>query len=315
MVAKPVSTAAIVLGVTLLLVGSAAQSFAFVHRGTTVHHRHGPYHRGTTAVGPEGRVYHHGTTAGRYGGVYHRGTTAIGPNGAVYHRGGTVVAPAAGAVVAPAAAGAVVAPVAAGAVVAPVAAGAVVAPVAAGAVVAAPSDAATPAGSSAASAPETPASATSAVAAATKPDRAQIDAIRHACRADYGVHCAAIPPGGQAALTCLQQHASLLSAGCQQAIGAVGSAPAAPVAPPAAALPAPAPAAPVSPVVAAPAVGAPEQGPRATLRDLLMLRRACGPDFRAYCGGIRPGDGRIVDCLQANRASLSRRCKSALTSL
>jgi hypothetical protein len=46
----------------------------------------------------------------------------------------------------------------------------------------------------------------------------------------------------------------------------------------------------------------------------MLIRRACGPDYRALCGGERPGEGRIAACLRANAASLSDACKSALMS-
>jgi len=40
---------------------------------------------------------------------------------------------------------------------------------------------------------------------------AQADAIRQNCRADYQSLCASVPPGGQASLNCLAQHARQLS--------------------------------------------------------------------------------------------------------
>jgi hypothetical protein len=45
------------------------------------------------------------------------------------------------------------------------------------------------------------------------------------------------------------------------------------------------------------------------------MRSACGPDFRTYCEGVRPGGGRVIGCLQANSASLSPRCQRALLAL
>jgi hypothetical protein len=49
-------------------------------------------------------------------------------------------------------------------------------------------------------------------------------------------------------------------------------------------------------------------------QEAALLRRACGPDFRAYCAGVPPGGGRIIACLEANGSSLSRPCRSALIS-
>src|SRR6202012_4111917 len=59
------------------------------------------------------------------------------------------------------------------------------------------------------------------------PTDAQRSAIRSACRADYEAHCASSPPGGRAALQCLQKNMSGRARGCQTAFRA-GEAPAEP---------------------------------------------------------------------------------------
>ena len=58
---------------------------------------------------------------------------------------------------------------------------------------------------------------------AQQPSSAQADAIRQACRSDYLAQCTGVPAGGSAAMACLQQHASSLSAGCRQALAAVAA--------------------------------------------------------------------------------------------
>ena len=60
---------------------------------------------------------------------------------------------------------------------------------------------------------------------AAPPTPAQSTAIRQACRADYQAHCVSVPPGGSAALACLQQNATKASTGCQDALRAVSSVP------------------------------------------------------------------------------------------
>jgi pyruvate/2-oxoglutarate dehydrogenase complex dihydrolipoamide acyltransferase (E2) component len=154
-------------------------------------------------------------------------------------------------------------------------------------------------------------------AAAQAPTKAQQNAIRSACRSDYMAHCSSVPPGGRASLECLQQNLSSLSPACQSAVNAIGGgaapAPAAsqPEATPPPAAPAaaePAPAAPAA-AAAAPAAGPAPMSPRQEMR---ILRFACGPDYRALCGGIPPGGGRVVACLRSNAASLSPSCRRAL---
>ena len=137
-------------------------------------------------------------------------------------------------------------------------------------------------------------------AVAQKPSQAQISAVRQACPADYQTYCSNVPTGGSASLACLKRNAQSLSEPCRQAVAAIGSR-------------APAAAATTAPGTAAPAARtyAPPMSPR---QEAMLLRRACGPDYRAYCRDVPAGGGRIIECLQANGPSLSRQCRSALLS-
>jgi hypothetical protein len=130
--------------------------------------------------------------------------------------------------------------------------------------------------------------------ASTRPSKAQISHIRQACRADYRAHCAGVTAGASG-LACLKDNVASLSAPCRLALGdaAVGNTPQAPPAPT------------VSDEL-------PVVSPR---EEIFIMRSACGPDFRTYCEGLRPGGGRVIGCLQANRASLSPRCQRALLAL
>ncbi|HEY7576839.1 MAG TPA: cysteine rich repeat-containing protein [Acetobacteraceae bacterium] len=128
---------------------------------------------------------------------------------------------------------------------------------------------------------------------AQQPTQAQADAIRQSCRADYQAHCANVPPGGSASLQCLKENMASLSPACQSAVGATeGTA-----APPPAAAP------------------RAQPGPPMTPRErAMMMRQACGGDFRQYCPGVRLGGGRAMACLADHRESLSPPCQDALAS-
>ena len=164
-----------------------------------------------------------------------------------------------------------------------------------------------------------PAPKAAASTAAKKPSSAQAAAIRSACRSDYMAHCASVPTGGAAALNCLKQNKSKLSANCQQAVNAAGGG----AASGAAAAPAEG-GAPVQGGAAADtATAAPDAAPVAApllLRPmrpreiLFVLRSACGGDVRALCGDVPPGGGRIVQCLAAQAAQLSTECHNILGS-
>lgn len=148
-------------------------------------------------------------------------------------------------------------------------------------------------------------------AAARKPGPAQRQAearaIGQACRADYRVHCAGIPPGGSASIACLKRNARTLSRGCLQALVSAPTVAAAPASAPAPAHIA-ATVAPPPPMEPAPLLVTPRE-------ERFIIRSACGADFAAYCGGLRPGLGRVAACLHYNRANLSPRCQQALIAL
>jgi hypothetical protein len=139
-------------------------------------------------------------------------------------------------------------------------------------------------------------------AAAQQPTQAQASAIRQSCRSDYQAHCAGVPTGGQAALSCLQQHVTDLSPACQSAVGATTGASAAPGAP--------GPAAP--PHALGQAAPPPSGGAGNKRQEAAMLRRACGEDYRAYCRGVPLGGGAAIGCLSQNASRLSPQCQGAL---
>ena len=165
-------------------------------------------------------------------------------------------------------------------------------------------------------------SAVCSAASAQQPSQAQISAVRSSCRSDYMAHCSSVPTGGKASLACLQKNIASLSPGCKTAVNAIGGGqgaaptPAQPAAAPAESAPtvsappsAPA-ATPSAPVTAAPSAPVyPAMSPRQELR---ILRWSCGPDYRALCGGVPLGGGRVAACLRANGPSLSPRCRRAL---
>jgi hypothetical protein len=160
----------------------------------------------------------------------------------------------------------------------------------------------------AAAAPAAAATAKTASAPGGKPSSAQIAAIKSSCRSDYPKVCASVPPGGAAALECLEKNKAKLSAACGKAVAAAGMGGAAPSAA-AAAVPATASASPAA---------VPPPPPRLVLRPLLpreelfVLRSACAVDVRSLCGGVAPGGGRIIQCLAVRSASLSPDCMSVL---
>lgn len=132
-------------------------------------------------------------------------------------------------------------------------------------------------------------------ALAQQPSQAQTDAIRQSCRGDYQSYCASVPTGGKASLQCLQQHIDALSPSCHEAVAAVGGGAGSGAAAPRSA--------------AAAQTPAPAMSPR---QEAMLMRRACGSDFSAYCSGVRLGGGQGLACLARNESRLSSQCRGAL---
>ena len=49
-----------------------------------------------------------------------------------------------------------------------------------------------------------------------------------------------------------------------------------------------------------------------SLTALAYVASECRDDLKAYCSDISPGQGRLLQCIDKNRAKVSSRCKQAL---
>jgi len=177
--------------------------------------------------------------------------------------------------------------------------------------------------------------------AGATPTAAQQSAIRSACPSDFRSYCSGVSPGGAAALQCLQKNLAKLSGACQSAVAAVtpgtsssssgnaatsndaattdssvktdssdgsssdsdsGAAATAPE-PDSQQKPA------SQPAAAEPTVHLTRR------QEIFLVREACGPEFRAYCGGVQLGGGNALACLRAHANKLSGACKGAISDL
>jgi hypothetical protein len=157
-------------------------------------------------------------------------------------------------------------------------------------------------------APAQSAAVPDAATPAHQPTQAQRNAVKSACRSDFMAQCSGVTPGGAEALSCLRQHDATLAPSCQEAVAALTGSAAAPAAggnvSTGGATTAP---------MTAPATRAamPSYSPR---EELFIVRRSCGPDFRALCRSVPLGGGRGIACLRNNIASVSPSCRRVLTS-
>jgi hypothetical protein len=49
-----------------------------------------------------------------------------------------------------------------------------------------------------------------------------------------------------------------------------------------------------------------------TINTLAYVAGECRDDLQANCTGVKPGEGRLLDCLDKNQAKVSARCKEAV---
>src|SRR5258706_13789160 len=148
---------------------------------------------------------------------------------------------------------------------------------------------------------------------AQAPTDAQRSAIRSACRSDYEAHCASVPPGGAAALQCLQKNMSSLSSSCQTAVRAVET----PAAPKAESTPSAAPNAEPAPAAATAAPAAPKAAASTTAKkpsqaQVSAIRSACRSDYQKNFAGGPTGAAAALQCLEKNKSKLSGSCQQAV---
>jgi hypothetical protein len=48
------------------------------------------------------------------------------------------------------------------------------------------------------------------------------------------------------------------------------------------------------------------------LTALTFVANECRDDLEKYCANIKPGEGRLLQCIEKNDAKVSKRCKEAL---
>jgi hypothetical protein len=142
-----------------------------------------------------------------------------------------------------------------------------------------------------------------ATARASQPSAARTNAIRASCRSDFMAHCPGVPPGGTAALHCLQASMARLSPACRRAVAATVPAP--PRTRTGHAPPAAHPSAPARP---APSVAPLTLRPFILPQRRLIILAICHADAVRFCGF-----GRVLKCLAAKASSLSPRCYAAIS--
>ena len=106
-----------------------------------------------------------------------------------------------------------------------------------------------------------------------------MDYVQSACQADLDKYCSQVTPGEGRLLYCVAAHEDKLSGQCSYALYEAA----------------------------------------ALLAELAEsvenVATACEPDIESLCGAVEAGEGRILSCLEANKAKASQACKDAVAEL
>ncbi len=103
-----------------------------------------------------------------------------------------------------------------------------------------------------------------------------VETVSKGCDKEIQTFCKDVTPGEARVLACLYAHQDKLSGQCEYAL-----------------------------------YDAAAQLDRA-VAAMSYLTNECGNDLKAYCFDIKPGEGRLLQCLDKNNAKVSGRCTQAL---
>jgi hypothetical protein len=103
-----------------------------------------------------------------------------------------------------------------------------------------------------------------------------VDTVADGCKKEIDTYCKGVTPGEGRVLACLYAYQEKLSGRCEYALYDA--------------------AAQLERVVTA----------------LTYLANECKDDLKAYCADIKPGEGRLLNCIDKNAKKISSRCKQAI---
>ncbi len=103
-----------------------------------------------------------------------------------------------------------------------------------------------------------------------------VDMVADGCGKEISTYCKNVTPGQGRVLACLYAYGDKLSNRCEYALYEASA-----------------------------------QLERA-LSALSYLANECRDDLKAYCSGVEPGQGRLLNCMDKNKGKLGNRCLTAM---
>jgi hypothetical protein len=107
-------------------------------------------------------------------------------------------------------------------------------------------------------------------------EKGLVESVAEGCKQDIETYCKGVTPGEGRILACLYAYQDKLSNRCEYAL-----------------------------------YDAAAQLERA-VATLTYLANECRDDLKTFCSNVKPGEGRLLSCLDKNDAKVSGRCKQAL---
>jgi hypothetical protein len=103
-----------------------------------------------------------------------------------------------------------------------------------------------------------------------------VEVVADGCKKEIDTYCKVVTPGEGRVLACLFAYQDKLSPRCEYAL-----------------------------------YDAAAQLERA-IAALTYLANECRDDLKSYCSDVKPGEGRLLNCIDKNMAKVSSRCKQAI---
>lgn len=107
-------------------------------------------------------------------------------------------------------------------------------------------------------------------------EKGLVQIVADGCKQDIETYCKGVKPGEGRILACLYAYQDKLSSRCEYAL-----------------------------------YDAAAQLERA-VAALTYLANECKEDLKAFCSDVKPGEGRLINCIDKNMPKVSNRCKQAI---
>jgi hypothetical protein len=107
-------------------------------------------------------------------------------------------------------------------------------------------------------------------------EQGPVEIVAEGCKKDIETYCKGVTPGEGRVLACLYAYQDKLSNRCEYAL-----------------------------------YDAAAQLEKA-INALTYLANECRDDLKTFCSDVKPGEGRLIQCIEKNKEKISARCKQAI---